>query len=115
MITYSKSLELRRSREHRRQPEHIFDIEQKEDVYSLGVLIMDILMGYYAAHDYIQTLFMRQGSLFELVVPDELHEDPGNACGCGWYIVIYNIVKDCIKDVEHRPTIEEIYDRLSRW
>ena len=85
----------------------IYEIERKEEVYGLGILIMDILLGYDSMADYIIDIRHANGNAIDFIVsiPDELKKDDE----------ITDIVEDCLQKVETRPTIKEVLWRLKRW
>lgn len=53
-------------------------IQQYEDIYGLGILILDILLGFKYMTIYISEFQKNpEDYLYEVVVPDELNVDPG--------------------------------------
>ena len=94
-------------KEERTKRNRIYEIKRKEEVYGLGILIMDILLGYGFMRDYITDIFQRNDYYkdFVVTIPDELKKDE----------IIADIVEDCLLNVESRPTIHEILARLNRW
>ena len=84
-----------------------YEIERKEEVYGLGILIMEILLGGDFVMDYINNIYYDNGKQLDFVVtiPDELKKDEE----------ITDIVEDCLLNVDCRPTISEILERLQRW
>ena len=85
----------------------VMNIKRKEDVYGLGILIMEILLGGDFVMDYINNIYYDNGKQLDFVVtiPDELKKDEE----------ITDIVEDCLLNVDCRPTISEILERLQRW
>ena len=89
----------------RKRKNRIYEIERKEEVYGLGILIMEILLGIDFMIDYIFNIYEENGSCSVVSIPDELKKDEE----------IAEIVEDCLLNVECRPTIQEILRRLERW
>ena len=91
----------------RKRKNRIYEIERKEEVYGLGILIMEILLGIDFMNDYIFNIYEENGRRYDFVVsiPDELKKDEE----------IADIVENCLLNVECRPTIQEILRRLERW
>ena len=83
------------------------EIQQKEDVYGLGILIMDILLGYNYMYYYIDEIYKKNHSKedFVVTIPKELTHDP----------VISSIVEDCLRPYTTRPLILSIIERLKEW
>ena len=93
-------------KEERTKRNRIYEIERKEEVYGLGILIMEILMGIDSVHDYVEGIQDIMGHYdFVVTIPDELKKDE----------IIADIVEDCLLNVESRPTIQRILRRLDRW
>lgn len=84
------------------------DIQRKEDVYSFGMLIADILVGYTKMVNIVKNYFggtQISYSKLKDMVCNQLKTDAR----------IFGIVKDCLKNFSERPTIETIYARLKEW
>ena len=87
--------------------EDILEIQRKEDVYGLGVLIMDILLGPGFMESHINQIYQSKNYQedYDMKIPNELRKDP----------VITNIVEDCLKPFHERPFIPNIIERLKEW
>ena len=85
--------------------EELYEIERKEEVYGLGILIMEILLGCFFIEGYISFLHYLKHLDFDVLIPNELQKDE----------VIVDIVEDCLLRVEVRPTIKEVLRRLKEW
>ena len=93
-------------KEERTKRNRIYEIERKEEVYGLGILIMEILMGIDYTLSYLFRISMNgECKDFVVTIPDELKKDE----------IIADIVEDCLLNVESRPTIQRILRRLDRW
>ena len=93
-------------KEERTKRNRIYEIERKEEVYGLGILIMEILMGIDYTLSYLFRISMNgECKEFVVTIPDELKKDE----------IIADIVEDCLLNVESRPTIQRILRRLDRW
>ena len=73
----------------------------------MGILIMDILLGYSFMIYYITNIFKSNHSQedFVMTIPDELNCDP----------VLSSIVRDCLKPFTMRPLILSVLERLKEW
>ena len=89
----------------RKRKNRIYEIERKEEVYGLGILIMEILLGIDFTIDHIKNIYEVNGRCSVVSIPDKLKKDKE----------IAEIVEDCLLNVECRPTIQEILRRLERW
>ncbi|KAK8823104.1 hypothetical protein WA538_002254, partial [Blastocystis sp. DL] len=86
----------------------------RSNVYTLGILIMEIYVGYVEMKAWKgaesrevtgQSIGFLMYSGFRLRPVEELQDDP----------VIYGIVRDCLKEVEERPDIQEVSRRIDAW
>lgn len=84
-----------------------------EDVYAFGVIIMEVILGDNRVIDYVNSKDpgLRRG----VPLHPALRKDMGNYFLFNWFIVLYGIVKDCLKDYQERPSIYSIAHRVYNW